>query len=294
MTAHCKSASQERMNTPLRPTVVVVGAVGGIGLEVVRQLQSRARVIAVVHDIAQATAIRELVSDCVGCDLADPDSTAAAVSAINATLPGQLDGLVFCAAAQPVGAVELVTRKKLERLFAVNVFGTWQLVQGLVPAIRRGRGRVVLFSSLTARLAAPMVGAYAASKFALEALADALRRELRPSHVSVSLIEPGGVDTAMAAAQGPLVDQGRAELCGESADLYGPMYSGYKTMAEKALKYASSPRDVARVAVRVVIGSRRPKDRYVVGADAKLMLLIAKFVPVRWLDAILVKMTNQR
>jgi NAD(P)-dependent dehydrogenase (short-subunit alcohol dehydrogenase family) len=112
--------------------------------------------------------------------------------------------------------------------------------------------------------------------------------------VSVSLIEPGGVATAMAAAQGPLVDQGRAELLGESADVYGSMYSGYKMMAEKALKYASSPRDVAEVAVRAVIGSRRPKDRYVVGADAKLMVLITKLMPLRWLDAMLVRMTSRR
>jgi len=279
------------MSNPERPTVVVVGAVGGIGIEVVRQLQSRARVIAVVREASQATAIRELIYECVGCDLADAVSTAAAVTAINAMLPGHLDGLVFCAAAQPVGAVELTTRAKLERLFAVNVFGTWQLVQGLLPAIRRGRGRVVLFSSLTARLAAPMVGAYAASKFALEALADALRRELRGSRATVSLIEPGGVATPMAAAQGRLVDQGRAELQGESADFYEPLYSGYKTMAVKALKYASNPRDVARIAVRAVIGPGRPRDRYIVGADAKVMSLIAKFAPVRWLDALLVRMT---
>jgi NAD(P)-dependent dehydrogenase (short-subunit alcohol dehydrogenase family) len=274
--------------------VVVVGAVGGIGLEVVRQLQSKARVIAVVREAAQATAIRELVSDCVGCDLSDAVSTAAAVRAINAMLPGRLDGLVFCAAEQPVGAVELVTRAKLERLFATNVFGTWQLVQGLVPAIRQGHGRVVLFSSVMACLRAPMIGAYAASKSALEALADALRRELLRSNVTVSLIEPGGVATRMAAAQGPLVDQGRAELQGETADLYAPLYRGYKTMALRGLKYASNPRDVAQIAVRAVIGPGRPRDRYVVGTDARIMSLIAKSLPARWLDAFLVRMTIGR
>jgi hypothetical protein len=107
------------------------------------------------------------------------------------------------------------------------------------------------------------------------------------------LIEPGGVATAMAAAQGRLVDQGRAELQGDSADLYEPMYSGYKAMAETALKYASSPRNVASIAVRAVIGRGRPRDRYVVGTDAKLMLLIAKIIPLRWLDAMLVQMTNR-
>lgn len=276
------------------PTIVVVGAAGGIGLEIVRQLEPRARVLAVVQTEEQIAPARTGgATKCVVCDIADSDAVKRAIEILLEESEGQLSGLIISAAMQPVGAVEAVTRPELERLFSVNVFGAFELLQGLLPEIRSNRGRIVLFSSMAGRVAPPLLGAYASTKFAVEALADALRRELKDVGVSVSLIEPGGVDTPMAAAQGDLAERGLASLNGALREVYGPLYRGYRAMTAKALKYASPPTAVASLACDAALGDRHPKARYVAGLDAKLMLGLARWLPTRWMDALLIRANKQ-
>lgn len=273
--------------------VVVVGAAGGIGLEIVRSLCTRSNVLAVVQNQEQIAPVQEAgARNCVICDVSDCRAVAEAVSALLTLSGGRVSALIITAAMQPVGAVEAIARADLERLFAVNVFGALELVQGLLPALRRTQGRVVLFSSMAGRLAAPLLGAYAATKFALEALADALRRELHGTGVSISLIEPGGVDTPMAAAQGNLAEQGLVKLSAELRGVYGALYRGYRAMTAKALRYASTPAYVASLACRAAVEDYSPRARYVAGIDAKLMLLLAGLLPTRWMDALLVKATK--
>lgn len=284
------------MATDSTPTVVVTGAAGGIGLEIVKQLRSRARVIAVVLDAEQAIVATEAGAwRCVACDIGNAAQVDAAIAAINAAIPGQeLAALIHCVAIQTVAPCELIKRAELEKFYAVNVFGTLQLVQGMIPALRNARGRMLLFSSLGGRLATPMLGAYTSSKYALEALADVMRRELSLCGVTVSLIEPGGVLTPLVAAQPRIVEQGLAQLEAPQRKLYEPMYRGYLAMTEKGKRYASAPADVARVAVDVALGPGRPKARYVIGADARLMLLLVRLLPVRWLDRLLMKIIVPR
>lgn len=273
------------------PAVVVVGAAGGIGRQIVLQLQSRARVLAVVQNEEQRLALGGLADTAIACDLADADSVDVALKSLDALCADGLDGFIFTAAMQPVGPLELVPRRELERLFAINVFGTFQFVQGLIPALRRKRGRVVLFSSMAGRVAAPVLGAYNGSKFALEGLADTLRRELRLSGISLSLVEPGGVSTPMAAAQGAQVQQFLDRLDADAAQRYGPLLRGYRAMTEAGLKHASTPEHVASVAVAAALNAGTPKARYVVGMDAKLVILFSRLLPVRWLDGLLLKLT---
>jgi NAD(P)-dependent dehydrogenase (short-subunit alcohol dehydrogenase family) len=274
------------------PSVVVVGAAGGIGREILRQLAGRARVIAVVESAAQAQQLAALDAQPIACDLADADSVAACLASIRERVPKPLDAFLCCAALQPVGVVEGMERAALERLFAVNVFGALQLLQGLLPALRRARGRVVLFSSMAGRVAIPLLGAYASSKFALEALADALRRELRASGVRVSLIEPGGVATPMAAAQRELVPRALAALGEEPQQCYGDLYRGYLAMTEAALRSACSPSAVAALAVRAALDGARPPARIVCGRDARLLVALGRWLPTPWLDALLVRMVG--
>jgi NAD(P)-dependent dehydrogenase (short-subunit alcohol dehydrogenase family) len=273
-------------------TIVVVGAAGGIGLEVLRQLHADdVQVIAVVQNLAQAEQVAAQSLTSVVCDLTNSDSVKQTLAAIALAAPERLDGLVFCAAMQPVGPLEFVPRADLERLFAVNVFGTLQVVQGLIPSLRRCQGRIVLFSSLAGRIASPMLGAYASSKFCLEGMSDALRRELRLSQVSLTLIEPGAVATPMATAQPQLVEQAFSRLDSASALLYGPMFRGYSALAQKGVSMASSAADVAAIAVAVVTGRAPAKPRYIAGRDAKLLIGLARLLPIRWLDALLMKLT---
>ncbi|MCB5944271.1 SDR family NAD(P)-dependent oxidoreductase [Acidocella sp. KAb 2-4] len=275
-------------------TALVVGAAGGIGLEAVRQLQGQARIFAVVQNEEQAAQVAPLVVRSFVCDVADAASVEALLAALIPALAGRLDALLFCAAVQPVSPVELMSRAALEKIFAINVFGTVSVVQGMLPLLRAARGRIVLFSSMAGRVAAPMIGGYAASKFALEALADALRRELHGSGIAISLVEPGGVNTPMAAAQGPLVDQALAGMDAQTEATYGALYRGYRKMATGALKFASKPEDVARVAVRAAIGPGMPKLRYLVGKDAQLTVLLSRLLPTRWMDAMLARMTSSK
>jgi NAD(P)-dependent dehydrogenase (short-subunit alcohol dehydrogenase family) len=279
------------MTQAAQRTVVVVGAAGGIGLEVVRQIGGRARILAVVQDESQIAAASEAgAAQCFVCDVSRADSVQACQQTILDTTGNQLDGLVFLAAIQPVGVMELFTRDQLERVFAVNVFGTLQFVQGLIPALRPRKGRIVLFSSLAGRVVAPMLGTYSATKHAMEALADAMRAELLSSGVSVSLIEPGGVDTPMARAQGQLVTQALGRMDCAQNERYGALYRGYGAMTNKALRYASRPERVAQVAVGALLDAHPPKARYLIGTDAKLMVCLRALLPTRWLDRLLISM----
>lgn len=279
------------MNNNKLPTIVVVGAAGGIGKQVAMQLQRRAQIVAVVQNAAQVSEVSSLSVHCVACDLSHSASVQSTIDSINAQTGNGIDGLVFCAAMQPVGPVELVSRADMESLFAINVFGTLQLVQGLIPKLRQSSGRIVLFSSMAGKVATPMIGAYASSKFALEGWADALRRELQLSNVSLSMVEPGGVDTPMAAAQAGLVERTLANLDVESEQRYGRLVRGYLALTQKGLKHASTPANVARVAVDAVMGPGKPKARYIAGNDAKVLILLAGLLPVGWIDALLMKMT---
>jgi NAD(P)-dependent dehydrogenase (short-subunit alcohol dehydrogenase family) len=281
-------------STNLR-TVIVVGAAGGIGLEIVRQLQSKVRVLAVVQNQEQVGAAASAgAGHCLICDIADASQVDTCVAELRAQLDEGLSGLIVCAAVQPVGVLEATRRVDMERLFAINVFGGFQLTQGLLPALRQSRGRIVLFSSMAGKVASPMLGAYTASKFALEGLADTLRRELMGIGVSVSLIEPGGVNTPMAASQAPQVERALQGLSAELRGLYEPLHRGYLAMAIKALRFASTPSAVAKVAVDAVLCRKTPAARYVVGPDAKLLITLCQLLPARITDAVLARAISAR
>lgn len=267
---------------------VVAGAAGGIGQEALVQLSAQGRVIAVVQNEEQLRQIDGLAWHGFACDLADAAAVEQTLARIRALAPAGLRGVVVCAAIQPVGVVEVIQRPALERAFAINVFGTLQFVQGLIPPLRQARGRIVLFSSQAGRFAPPMLGAYAATKFALEALADALRRELRADGVSISLVEPGGVDTPMAASQATMVTNALATLDAEATRRYGPLYRGYMAMTQKGMRFASSPADVAGLAVRALTGRGQPRARYIPSLDARLMIALSRWLPWRWFDALIV------
>lgn len=269
-------------------TVIVIGAAGGIGLEVVKQLVVSHTVLAVVLNSEQAqAALQAGASQALECDVSDEVATAAVLQALASLIPREgLAAVINCAAIQPIGVIEAVSRQQLEQLFAVNVFGTLQITQGLIPALRAGSGRLVLFSSMAGRVTSPLLGAYSATKFALEALANALRMELH-GQVEISLIEPGGVSTPMAATQQALADKGLAALTDYQRTHYAGLYRGYRATAGKALQHASTPQAVAQKAVQAAIGSARPKPRYVVGADAKLTVGLGQLLPTRWFDALI-------
>jgi NAD(P)-dependent dehydrogenase (short-subunit alcohol dehydrogenase family) len=180
-----------------RGGVVVTGASTGIGRETARRLAASGfRVFGTVRRETDALALDEDGVEPVRMDVTDPATIAAARDAVLAALGDTpLVGLVNNAGVPAAGPLELLPLEELRQVLAVNVVGVIAVTQAFLPALRRSGGRILNMSSVSGRIAMPFAGPYAASKFALEALSDSLRRELLGSGVRVILIEPGSIRT---------------------------------------------------------------------------------------------------
>ena len=177
-----------------KPSIIITGCSSGIGLASAREMKARGwRVFATARkqeDIARLRDEEEVES--VYLDYAEPRSIEAAAAHVLAATQGELTALFNNGAYGQPGAVEDLTPEVLRAQFEANVFGWHDLTRRVIPAMRaKGEGRIVFCSSVLGLVAAPYRGAYCASKFAIEALADSLRMELAPAGIKIVLIEPG-------------------------------------------------------------------------------------------------------
>lgn len=180
-------------------TVLVTGCSSGIGACLARSLHDRGgyRVFAATRREGDAAALREAGLAGLELDLAAPASIAAAVERILEEGNGRIDVLINNGAYGQPGAVEDLSRDVLRAQFEVNVFGTLDLTNRVLPVMRRqgqrGRGRIIQISSILGLVCLPFRGAYNASKYALEALTETLRLELRGTDIHACLVEPGPI-----------------------------------------------------------------------------------------------------
>jgi NAD(P)-dependent dehydrogenase (short-subunit alcohol dehydrogenase family) len=177
---------------------------------------------------------------------------------------GELDGLVDNAGIAIAAPLEFLPPDELTRQLDVNVVGQLRVLQAFLPALRRARGRVVLMGSIGGRSALPFLGAYAMSKFALEAMADSLRVELAPFGMHVSIVEPGTIATPIWTKRQRGVD----EYPPEAAELYGERVAKFRALAASRAGNAVPADEVAK-AVEHALTAAKPKTRYIVGPDAK-------------------------
>jgi len=175
-----------------------------------------------------------------------------------------LDGLVANAGIAIASPLEFLPPAELRRQLDVNVIGQLRVVQPLLPALRRSRGRVVLMGSIGGRSALPFLGAYAMSKFALEAFADVLRLEVAPWRMHVSIVEPGSIATAIWTKRQRALE----EYPPEAAELYGARVERFRKLAAARSAKGVPAEEVAR-AVEHALTAVKPRTRYVVGPDAK-------------------------
>ena len=209
----------------------------------------------------------------------------AAVDAVEAS-HGRIDVLVNNAGYSQSGAVESVPLARTRAQFETNVFGPLRLTQLVLPGMRRRRaGRIVNVSSMGGRLVFPGGGVYHASKYAVEALSDALRYELRPFGVAVVLIEPGLIRTHFAATVGAKLSTlgGDADPAGDAAAVYADFNDviarGTVAAYERGpmARMAGEPLDVARTIARA-IEAPRPRARYTVGTSATFFLTLRRWL----------------
>jgi NAD(P)-dependent dehydrogenase (short-subunit alcohol dehydrogenase family) len=184
------------------------------------------------------------------------------------------------------GVVEYVAPSELRRQMEVNLIGPLAVIQAFMPMIRRNRGRIVNISSVGGKVATPFVGPYCASKFALEALSDSLRAELKPWGIHVAIVEPGAVRTAMFEKARNQVDEALGGLPPEGVSYYGKEVEAMRGLIASQEQVAVSAEAVAAV-VEHALTSSRPRTRYLVGRDAKVMAFFHWLLPDRAFDGLL-------
>ncbi len=196
-----------------------------------------------------------------------------------------LHGLIDNAGIAVAGPLEYLPIDQFRQQLDVNVIGQLAVLQAVMPALRRTRGRVVFVGSISGRSSLPFTGAYAASKFALEAVADALRVEMRPWGVRVVMVEPGVIATPIWETSSRRAESNIAKMPEAAVEYYGRLISAVRARAQRSAQNGLPPDAVARVIERALT-ARRPRTRYVVGNDARLRLWLER-LPDRWRDAVI-------
>ena len=276
--------------TETQRSILITGCSTGIGRHTALALKARGwRVIATARkteDLARLTEQDGL--EAVACELADPASVAAAAEAALRLTGRRLDALYNNAAYGMIGAMEDIPPEKLRHSFEVNVIGLHDLTRRIIPAMRaQGHGRIVMCSSVLGLVSGPYRGAYCASKYALEAMSDALRLELKPAGIHVSLIEPGPIESEFLATTLTTFEASVAT----DASAHKAFYD--RKLAEMRLggksRFKLGPEAVAAKVIDA-LESRRPMARYRVGLPTHAAALLKRLLPDRLMDPILARM----
>ncbi len=274
------------------PSVLVTGASRGIGKAIVEHLADRGwDVIAGVRSQQDADAVVKLNPQRISSVILDVTS-ADDIAALDAALPERLDAIVNNAGVAVGGAMETLRPDEWRKQLEINVIGALAVTQAVIPRVRRSKGRIVFISSVNGRMSMPLVGAYAASKFALEAAADALRMELAQWGIPVAIVEPAQTDTDMWRTADTMVEELEAGLSQEHRDLYARHIAGFKKTIPLSQRIAVPAQKVSAV-VEEALTARRPRARYVVGLGPKLQVAVMTNLPTRVRDRVLRRVSGQ-
>ncbi|HVT20170.1 MAG TPA: SDR family NAD(P)-dependent oxidoreductase [Mycobacteriales bacterium] len=269
------------------PSVLVTGAARGIGrATVVRLVRSAWDVYAGVRSEGDGEALRSDLGDRVHPVRLDITS-AEDIAALDAHLPDDLNAVVNNAGFVQGGPVEGIRIEDLRQQFEVNVVGQIAVTQAALPRLRASRGRVVFVSSVSGRIATPLTGAYSASKFALEALADAARMELHSWGIRVVLVEPAQTDTDMWRTADSTAAAEAAKLTPEHAELYRRHMEGFRSKAIPMSQRLAKPAGDVAATIERALTAANPKARYVVGVAPAVQTRLAGAVPTPIRDAML-------
>lgn len=269
-------------------SVVITGASTGIGEACALRMDGLGwRVFAGVRKEADGEALKAKASDKLTPIILDvteqPTINVAAETVTAAVGESGLTGLVNNAGISVVGPLEFLSPEDLRYQLEVNVIGQIAVTQAFLSLIRTATGRVVNIGSIGGRMATPFLGPYNASKFAMEALTDSLRQELRPWGIHVSIVEPGSIATPIWGKAQAAADDMEKELPEEAIMLYGEAFAAMRKAAQKFEEAGIPPDEVAKFVDHALTAST-PKTRYVVGRDAQLQRMVVKLAPDRVRD----------
>ena len=211
-------------------------------------------------------------------DIADPEGIEGAVKLLNIEIE-HLDAIVNNAGIQIPGPIEALSMEQIRRQFDVNFFGHLQLTKALLPLMRKAdSARIVNVSSLMGQVAMPLLGAYAMSKHALEAMSDVLRLELKPIGIHVAVVEPGAINTAMASKSLEEMESAHENSSSQIQNDYATFFKGMIETLQKQNENAPSPDKIARLIIHA-LNSDKPKARYTSGMDVRGLSTIRKILP---------------
>jgi NAD(P)-dependent dehydrogenase (short-subunit alcohol dehydrogenase family) len=278
-------------------TVLVTGCSSGIGLATARLLKEKGwQVIPTARKAADLEMLRAEGFDPVALDVTDSASIADAANAVLARFGGQLGAIVSNAGFGLTSAIEDAPRAMLRDIFEVNVFGLQELTNRFIPLFRKqGYGRIVNVSSVLGELSLPFAGIYSASKFAVEALSDALRRELFDSGIGVSIIQPGPIETKFSENLAHRTERYPANPDSPFSAFYKKAIETRKTgkAARTAEKFMLPPEAVAEKIFQC-LESSRPPIRVRVTAVAHFGAFVRRFVSARLVDQIMIFKLRKR
>ncbi|MGZ5532415.1 MAG: SDR family oxidoreductase [Methylomonas sp.] len=266
--------------------VFITGCSSGIGYATAVELKKLGyRTICSARKPEDVSRLQAEGFECLQLDLADSASIRQAVDELIALTGGRVDALFNNGAFGQPGAVEDLSREALRNQFETNFFGTHELTNLLIPLMRQqGYGRIIYNSSVLGLVAMKFRGAYNASKFALEGLADTLRLELQGSGIHVVLIEPGPIESRFRknafAMYRKYIDPSRS--------FHRETYQSMEARLQKPGPAAPFTLPATAVAEKVIraLESKKPKSRYAVTVPTYLFTALKRLLPTSWLDKI--------
>lgn len=239
--------------------VLITGCSSGIGRDLAQRLtQSGYCVVATARNVGAIekldAALRLMI------DVTQPESIQ---NAVQSTIQrfGRIDVLINNAGYSQIGAIEELSDTQIQRIYDVNVFGTMRMIRAVVPYMRQQKGgQIINISSIAGRVVTPVNGAYSSTKFALEAISDALRLELAPFNIRVLLIEPGAIKTNFDQTVHAYGDA----ITSNPASPYQPLYLKYQQVSDRMRGNEPGPEAVSKV-IQSALASSKPKARYLAG-----------------------------
>ena len=264
-------------------TALVTGASSGIGEETARTLHKLGyTVYAAARRTDRLKQLTNVGIHALTMDVTDDESMTSGIEKIIAET-GRIDVLVNNAGYGSYGAIEDVTLDEARRQFEVNVFGLGRLTQLVLPHMRAQRsGTIINISSMGGRLTTPLGGWYHATKYAVEALSDALRMETAPFGIDVVVIEPGGIRTEWSG-----IAADHLEETAEGSAYASQIKAVANSMRSESTNKRQSPPSVIADTVEKIVTARKSRTRYVVGFAAKPLVTLRRLLPDRAFDRVI-------